>query len=243
MRVAEAFVMRRAALAAAALVGCMDAPSSSTTTLTARQAWDQRAWPALSSCAGCHGSQPAIDFLAPNTADGAYATVFSFQPPVVDMEVPSASLLLTMGKHTGPALSADQAAAVLQWLEAERDERMPQGMTGESVRIGPVLPTPGTPITLDLGVGGAQLTLTPDATDEGVYFSHVTIKAGSGVHLAHPLFVSRPPDPILDPIDRFGSLDQKLAAGAQLELGPVWFLDFSPSDYLSIHFSTLEAPQ
>lgn len=224
------------------LAGCLGDPmSSDTSQLSARETFNQRAWPGLSTCAGCHGKQPAIDFLAPGTAEGAYETVFAFQPPVVDVEVPSASLLLTMGKHTGPAFSADQAAGVLAWLEAERTERMPEG--GNTVRIGPVLPTPGTAITLDLGVNGAQLTLMPEASEAGLYFSHVTVAGGGGVHFTHPLFVSRPPKPVLDPVDRFGALDAKVAAGAQLELGPVWFLDFSAADYLSIHFSTLEAPQ
>ncbi|HTL31679.1 MAG TPA: hypothetical protein VL326_01065 [Kofleriaceae bacterium] len=232
-----------AAVASILLAGCLEPAPTSTGTLTARQTYDQRAWPALSTCAGCHGKQPAIDFLAPGTADGAYTTVFAFQPPVVDVEVPSASLLLTMGKHTGPAFSPDAAVGVLEWLEAERDEKMPSA--GNTVRVGPVLPTPGTAITLDLGVNGAQLTLMPESSEAGLYFSHVTVTAGasSGVHLTHPLFVSRPPKPILDSVDRFGALDAKVAAGGQLELGPAWFLDFTSTDYLSIHFSTLEAPQ
>jgi hypothetical protein len=234
-----------AAVAASILLaGCLGDPASNTSsgTLTARQQWDQRAWPVLSTCAGCHGKQPAIDFLAPGTSDGAYTTVFAFQPPIVDVEVPAASLLLTMGKHTGPAFAPDQTNAVLAWLEAERDERM--GEVGSTVRVGPVLPTPGTAITLDLGVNGAQLTLMPETSEAGLYFSHVTVTGGTGgVHLAHPLFVSRPPKPILDAVDRYGAVDTKVAAGAQLELGPAWFLDFTAADYLSIHFSTLEAPQ
>jgi hypothetical protein len=249
MRVAEVVCMRPsifegvAVAAGLCLVGCLGDPMSTDTTtpLTARDSWNQRAWPALATCAGCHGKQPAIDFLSPGTSDGAYTTVFAYQPPVIDVEVPSASLLLTMGKHTGPAFQADQAAAVLAWLEAERSERMPEG--GNTVRIGPVLPTPGTAITLDLGINGAQLTLMPETSEAGLYFSHVTVNGGGGVHLTHPLFVSRPPKPILDSVDRFGALDAKVAAGGQLELGPAWFLDFSAADYLSIHFSTLEAPQ
>ena len=248
MAVADVFDMRSilegtAVAASILLAGCLGDGMSSTDTsgLSARAQWDQRAWPVLASCAGCHGKQPAIDFLAPNTSDGAYTTVFAFQPPVIDVEVPSASLLLTMGKHTGPAFAPDQAAAVLAWLEAERDERM--AGAGNTVRVGPVLPTPGTAITLDLGVGGAQLTLMPETSEAGLYFSHVTITGGAGLHVAHPLFVSRPPKPILDAVDRYGAIDTKINAGSQLELGPAWFLDFSAADYLSIHFSTLEAPQ
>jgi mono/diheme cytochrome c family protein len=234
-------VAGRAAVAASIIVaGCLGETPPSSSEQTARQQWDNSAWPALATCAGCHGSQPAIDFLAPNTSDGAYTNVFAFQPPVIDVEVPAASLLLTMGKHTGPAFTADQASAVLAWLEAEHDERMPA--SGQTVRIGPFLPTPGTALTLDLQIGGATLTLLPETSDAGLYFSHLTIHAGTGIHLAHPLFVSRPPKPLLDELDRFSTLDMKLAAGAQVELGPEWFLDFSSADYLSVHFSTLEAP-
>src|SRR3954465_10204703 len=123
--------MRKSIVAAGMLVaGCMADPAQpQPTTLTAREPWDQQAWPALTTCAGCHGSQPAIDFLAPGTAEGAYATVFGFQPPVVNLDSPSSSLLLTMGKHTGPPLEANEAAALLDWLDRERDERAPPAET------------------------------------------------------------------------------------------------------------------
>ncbi|HEY5947168.1 MAG TPA: hypothetical protein VIV40_16810, partial [Kofleriaceae bacterium] len=88
-------------VACALLSGCLDEAASVPTAMTARERWNTQAWPALTACASCHGSQPAIDFFAPGTVDGAYTTVFDFQPPVLDVSAPASSLLLTMGKHTG----------------------------------------------------------------------------------------------------------------------------------------------
>jgi hypothetical protein len=207
---------------------------------TARERWTMQAWPALATCNSCHGSQPSVDFLAPGTVDGAYTTVFEFQPPVIDVGSPASSLLLTMGKHTGPALDPTSAASVLAWLEAERDERVPD--LGNAVRIGPFMPTYGTLMTVDLGVNGATITMMPELGEAGLYFSKLTLNAGSGLRVIHPLFVSRPPMPVLDEIDRFADVDLSLAAGAVVELGPAAFLAFDPNDYLSIHFKTLEAP-
>ncbi len=231
---------RRLAIALALLSGCLDEAMPSPTPTTARERWNQQAWPALGACVGCHGSQPAIDFLAPNTVDGAYTTIFAFQPPVIDIAAPSSSLLVTMGKHTGPALDAGAAAAILGWLEAERDERVPD--MGDSVRVGPFKPTLGTAMTVELGVGGATMTVLAEQGEVGMYMANLTLAAGTGVRVAHPLFVSRPPDPILDEIDRYADFDMVLAAGASVELGPAAFLSFDPNDYLTIHFKNLEAP-
>jgi hypothetical protein len=159
---------------------------------------------------------------------------------VIDVGAPSSSLLLTMGKHTGPALDPGAAAVVLGWLEAERDERVPD--MGESVRVGPFKPPLGAPLTVELGVAGATMTVVAEQGEVGVYMSKLTLAGGTGVRVAHPLFVSRPPDPVLDEIDRYADLDMELAAGATLELGPAAFLTFDPNDYLTIHFKTLEAP-
>lgn len=227
-------------LACMLVTGCFDEATPTPPELTARESFVQLAWPALGACQGCHGAQPAIDFLAPGTPEGAYTTVFEFQPPVIDVGAPASSLLLTMGQHTGPALDPGAASLVLQWLEAERDERVPD--IGESVSVGPFLATLGAPMTLELPVQGATVTLVPEAGEAGLYLSRLTVTAGGGLRLAHPLFVSRPPKPILDELDRFAELDVSLAAGEVLELGPAAFLAFDPSDYLTIHFKTLEAP-
>src|SRR5262245_58268456 len=93
-------IVMRYLLATCVLAGCDAAPPPE----TAQQLFTHRAWPALTVCTGCHAGQPTIDFLAPGTATGAYETMFAFQPPIVDVASPASSLVLTMGKHTGPAL-------------------------------------------------------------------------------------------------------------------------------------------
>lgn len=224
------------------VAGCLDEPApSGTVTVTARDQFMQSAWPQLATCAGCHGKQPAIDFLAPGTPDGAYQTIFDFQPPVLDVGAPSASLLLTMGKHTGPAFGPDPAAAVLAWLTAERDEKV-GGAGGADIRVGPFMPSHNTSVTLDLGIGGATLTVVTEPSEGGVYAKRITLSAGTGIKLSHPLFVSRPAHPIVDEIDRFAEVDLVLDAGKTVELGPAWFLSFATTEYLAIHFKTLEAP-
>jgi len=228
-------------LACLAVTGCLDdAAQPPVMQQTAREEFTQRAWTALAACAACHAKQPGIDFLSPGTVDGAYESLFAFQPPVIDLDVPGSSLLLTMGKHTGPAMTTASAAPVLEWLQAERDERVTE--TAGTVRVGPFLPAHGTPVTLDLGVGGATLTIVTEATERGLYAKRITLASGTGIRLTHPLFVSRPLHPILDESDRFGDLDLQLGAGKTVELGPAWFFSFDPADYVAIHFATLEAP-
>lgn len=219
--------------------GCAGEVASDSAT-NAREAWATKAWPALGGCVGCHGKQPAIDFLAPGTSDGAYETVFEYQPPILDVAAPASSLLLTMGKHTGPALDAQAAAQLMTWLDAERDDRMPE--TAARVRVGPFKPEVGIATTLELPVAGATMTIVAETGEQGLYLTRFAITASTPLHAVHPLFVSRPPAPVLDEIDRFSELDLRLAANETVELGPVWFLAFDPNDYVSVYFQILEAP-
>jgi hypothetical protein len=211
--------------------------------LSAEEQFAQRAWPALGRCVGCHGTQPAIAFLAPGTADGAYATVFAFQPPIVDVESPASSLLLTMGKHTGPALAPQDADAILGWLEAERSVRIPG--SGTPVRIGPVPLAHGVRNTVDLGLG-ATLRFVPAATAGGLSLTEIELAAGpGGIRAVHPLFASQPRvgPPRIDVIDAFGDVEIELAAHAVAPLGggSALFPRFPPTDPITIHFRTLEA--
>ena len=231
---------RSFALACVLVCGCIGEATTDDSHLTARERWTQQAWPALGTCVGCHGTQPSIDFFAPGTVDDAYTTVFEFQPPVIDVDAPASSLLLTMGKHTGPALDPQAAAQVLAWLEAERDERVPE--LGDAVRVGPFLPALGSSMTVDLGIAGATLQVFAEQGEAGLYMSKLTLNAGAGVRVVHPLFVSRPPNPVLDEIDRFADVDMTLGSSSTIELGPAAFLSFNPADYLTIHFKTLEVP-
>jgi hypothetical protein len=227
------------------LVGCDVGPATSDPVVTpadlARASFKTQAWTALGRCLGCHAKTPTIDFLAPGTVDEAYTSVFAFQPPVVDVTAPGSSLILTMGQHRGPALVAAEANALLAWLETERVARVPAAQA--PTLVGPIQPQIDAMTSIDLGIAGAQLRVVA-APFSGLYLSTIELVAGAvGVHVVHPLFVSKQADGeiVLDDLDRFSDLDVELDPGQTLELGAAAFLPFASSDPLTIYFRTLEA--
>jgi len=242
--------LRTPVLAACALVACALAIGCSAEELpeamqqTAQQLFATRAWPALGRCLGCHATRPTIDFLAPGTPAEAYPTLLAFQPPIIDVSSPASSLVLTMGKHTGPPLLAPDADAVLAWLEAERVERVADG--GATVAVGPVSLLLGAVTAIDLG-HGATLRFTASAAADGIGLRQIELAAGPrGLHVVHPLFVTHPPrvPARIDASDAFGDVDLALAAGATEPLGggAAVLPSFDPADPISIDFRTLEAP-
>jgi hypothetical protein len=229
--------------AGASLTGCVVSDSTPTaTTLSAKDTYNQKAWPALNTCLGCHGSQPAIDWMAPGTQDGAYQTMFGFQPPVIDLDSPESSLVLTMGKHTGPAMLPADAATVLDWIQKERLERVTT--TDTPVEIGPVTPPMGAVTNVDLG-HGATLSFTATAFDGDLELDNVQIATTSAkIHVVHPLFVSRPlgKESVVDEVDRYDDVDINIPAATVQPLLSATFLDFAATDPITIHFLKLEAP-
>jgi hypothetical protein len=230
--------------ACATLLGC-EVGEPPPTHVAASELWSTRAWPALAQCAGCHTSQPTIDFLAPGTAEGAYATVFAYQPPVLDVASPTSSLLLGMGKHTGPEMQLRDAEAVLAWLEAEREERvMPEP---EPVVIGPLALQLGAVNQVALPVDGALLRFVPTDAGGKLSITDLELHAGSrGLRAVHPVFSSLPAtgNPLIDTADRYRDVELDLAANASERLGggQTLFTAFPPTNPITIHFRTLEAP-
>lgn len=234
----------RVLLASVVMAGCVGSDPTlpqPPAELSAHDAFVQKAWPALATCNGCHGAQPAIQWLAPGTVDGAYVTVFAFQPPVVNLDSPESSLVLTMGKHTGPALPADSAAIVLAWLQTERDERI--APAGDPIVVGPLTAQLDAMNAIDLG-HGATMHFRADAFDGHLDVTQVDISTTAALHVSHPLFVSRPrlAAPIVDEADHYDDIDADLPMGATLPLVGATFLDFAASDPITIHFQALEAP-
>jgi hypothetical protein len=229
------------------LGGCI-APESASGDGDAYGRFTSRAWPALAGCASCHATQPTRDFLANGTAETAYFSVFEFQPPVIDLGAPEASLLVTMGEHTGPALTAAQEDEVLGWLEAERDERIGDPFEPAHVEpFGVAIGANAVDLT-EVGAPGAWIRFVAEPLAPGIYVSELELIAGaSPIALVHPLFASHPEIddvlPIADALDRFADVDLEVDAysRAPIGAGAAAFLDFSPNDLLGISFHELEA--
>jgi hypothetical protein len=69
-----------------------------------------------------------------------------------------------------------------------------------------------------------------------------------GVHVEHPIFVSVPAMgmPILDPLDRFETVNLNLPADApaamqQLGMGTASFAEFKPTDPIAVYFVAVSA--
>ena len=235
----------RLGVAACALLGCEvgEPPSPA---VSASELFLTRAWPALGRCAGCHASQPSIDFLAPGTPDGAYATVFDYQPSLIDVESPASSLLVAMGKHTGPELLPAELGPILSWLEVEREERVTA--PPEPIVVGPLTLRPGELNQVALPAEGALLRFVPADSGTGTLsLTDLTLHAGPrGLRIAHPVFSSRPAavPPIVDTADRYRDVELELAPNAAERLGggAALFTQFPSTDPITIHFRKLEAP-
>jgi hypothetical protein len=230
--------------ACATLLGC-EVGEPPPPHVAAHELWSTRAWPALGQCAGCHASQPTIDFLAPGTPDEAYATMFAYQPSLLDVESPSSSLLLGMGKHTGPELDVRATLDLLAWLEAEREERAVT--SPDPIVVGPLTLQLGAMNQIALPVDGALLRFIPADAGGKLSLTELELRAGPrGLRAAHPVFSSKPAagDPLVDTSDRYGDLELELTANAAEKLGggATLFATFPSTDPITIHFRKLEAP-
>jgi mono/diheme cytochrome c family protein len=85
----------------------------------AEQDFTNKVLPILeANCGACHatGAGGAQDFLAGSSPVEILYNLESSQPPLIDMGDPSASLLLHMGPHEGPALDNTAQAVIVEWL-------------------------------------------------------------------------------------------------------------------------------
>jgi mono/diheme cytochrome c family protein len=92
----------------------------------AERDWMNLAYPILEQeCAPCHASATPIggpNFLAGGDALAVRATILAFQPPVISLESPTTSRILTKGLHSGPQLTPQEESDLLTWLQAEREQ-------------------------------------------------------------------------------------------------------------------------
>ena len=91
----------------------------------AERAWVEQAQPVFAAnCQTCHAGSVAqgMNFLAGNTVWEQRDSLLD--SGMVNLGAPESSRILTKGWHSGPAMTAQQASAILSWIVAERDERL-----------------------------------------------------------------------------------------------------------------------
>ncbi len=253
------------ALTASACTGLIPGGSGGSTGTpeekAARESFVTKAKPHLDAyCLSCHaGSDPMIAFLAGADAMAQRSSLLGTE--VVNLEAPQSSRILTKGAHSGPALTAQQASDILQWVQAERDAAGVAGTadTGlETAAFTPLLCTSGSPGEatcpinyVDIGGlvegwAGAQIRFVAQPLSQDLYLTNLALQGGpEGVYLEHPLFVSWPAQgqPIPDTLDRFFSVKLNMMPGAMAEPiggGTAAFINFVPTNQLTIHFKVVD---
>ena len=232
------------ALSGGLLSGCLpDAPKTQVlpdmattvsveSTLTARQMFDKKALPLLTStCGACHSLEVGVGpgFLrsaVPAPAYDPYPIITTWNNFVGGD--PELSAFLTKGQHEGPALSMSQYDASLAWLRKEKQERDAATVTPLNPQVAPftikMSASKASPVYnyIDLGqidkafVGAnIRFVATPlnATTGAGLEISDLRVfnnKPGSvageqrSIHFKNPLFVLwRAGEPYPDPANSF----------------------------------------
>lgn len=250
-------MLARSFIAVLLLAGCTgDITDKSLAGLTPEEAlaktrWLKQALPVFEAkCTMCHdGSMaaavpPPDPYLAGMGDMAIRDTAVTYVPQLVNLGSPKSSRVLSKGAHEGPALTAQEASAILGWIEAERDSR-PPAMVVETAPV-TMQGSGATTVPLDsLGYAGANISFTAMPVQDDTYVTGITVTPGAdGLYLEHPLFVSNPAgaDPIPDPQDRFYSTTIDVMAGSNAPIGSTatTFTGFKISDPLTIRFDVLD---
>jgi mono/diheme cytochrome c family protein len=194
-----------------------------------------------STCGGaCHaqGAGGAPLWLGP---PDPYISAVSF--PGIVVANPGASIVITKGRHEGPALQDPLLTQVTQWL------------TVEAAAL-PVVTLPQTPpfaVTMGAnnidcsaaGVAGTHITFDAAVTGNDITLSNLNLvaPAATGVHIVYPIFAVLPQGaPEIDD-QSFSNEDQTVGAGETAPLGPGLLIltDWSAGAQMKIEFTTLAA--
>ena len=227
----------------------------------ARRAWVAGAQPVLdTNCASCHGgSMPNVAWIEGgpdvNAQREDVLTYMGTMGTIVQLGTPQTSLLVKKGAHDGPALSAEQATKVVDWITKERDAKgmmnafpimLPPTAMMVCTTGAPGSPTcPYNEFPLDAaGATGAKVQFTMTDVGGTPYLANLKIIPGPmGVYAEHPLFVSVPAMgmPKLDPIDRYQTLRLNLPAGAPAAMqtlgnGTASYSTFATADPITVYF-------
>jgi hypothetical protein len=249
-------VLARSFIAVLLLAGCTgDITDKSLAGLTPEEAlaktrWLKDAEPVFKAkCFMCHDGSMATatptpdPYLAGMGDLGIRDTAIAYVPQLVNLGSPKSSRVLSKGSHEGPALTAQEASAILGWIESERDARPPAAVV-ETMPV-TMQGSGATTIPLDsLGYAAASISFTAMALQSDTYVTGITVTPGAdGLYLEHPLFVSNPAggEPIPDPQDCYYSTTIDVMAGSNATIGTATtFTGFNISDPLTIRFDVLD---
>jgi hypothetical protein len=220
-----------------------DGGTQSPEEIAAKNAFEQEALPILNGfCASCHsGSMVGIDWMANDPDVRTHMLTF---PGLINLDTPTQSQLLSKGAHEGPALTTDQAASLLDWINLEKAAAGGPDTSVETTAFQPVVGQNTVDLSA-IGLTGSTLTFRLEPLSVGIYLNEITVHAGTdGAHVVHPLFVTWDDAGTAspDPVDRFSDIDLTVAAGTDSPLGggTAVFVDVSPQTKLSIHFKVAE---
>lgn len=202
------------------------------------------------ACGGCHGvtgtSAPAFMLDTPDMLRNLLGY------PGIIGDTPEKSRLYVKGQHEGPAFTPDQAPIIRDWIVFYNANK-PMTDGGSAVpTIAPFTPSMTMPNAIDLAaldptLNGMKLTFTAKMVGTSIELDNLTLVASamSGVHVAHPLFVTwdQNLNPTPDPVDSFSNLDETVAAGTSAPLGPGVLIlpNFATGSLLNVVFTTIEA--
>ena len=193
------------------------------------------------TCGGsCHaqGAGGAPLWLGP---PDPYVSAVAF--PGIVVADPGASIVLTKGRHEGPALQDPLLTKVTQWL------------TIEAAAL-PVTSLPQTPpFTVAIGandidcsaggVPGTHITFTAAVSGDAITLSSLDVvaPAATGVHVVYPIFAIVPTTGAEMDDQSFSNDDQTVAAGQTAPLGPGLLIltQWSTTAHLKIEFTKLAA--
>jgi mono/diheme cytochrome c family protein len=238
----------------------------------ARQKFIEKALPVFQqNCVACHGGSmlDAPSFLKGTEPDDIRNSLIQEDPPVINLDAPASSRVLTKGVHSGPALDAQPASDILEWIQAEHDALPKDGDGGptqlETALFTPVRCTSGAAGDVSgCGTGGAccpfntvDLSVAPfnlqgasikfiwqTLTDTDSYVNRLTLNASTaGAYIEHPLFTSWPDGKpaVPDTLDRFFNvkLDVQPNMNSPINGGTAAFVGFAPTDKISITFKVV----
>ena len=147
-----------------------------------------------------------------------YASAVKY--PGVVVANPAASIILTKGRHEGPALTDPLLTDLTQWL------------TAEAAAL-PVATMPSTPAfsvtagTNDIdcsaaGIAGLHVTFNATIGGDLVTMTNVSVvtPSATGVHITYPIFAIVPPGGTEIDDASLSNVDQTIAAGTTAALGP-----------------------